>query len=67
MPLQVGIDSYAPIKTGNKVTVLSVLGLHKSLDALADSDADAYDKALEASRRPKRAGKPRKVGSDYDF
>lgn len=49
------------------ITVLWALGLDKTLDALADPDADAHGKALEASRRPKRAGKPRKVGNDYDF
>ena len=48
-------------------TVLWALGLEKSLDAVADSDADVHGKALEASRRPTRAGKPRKAGNDYDF
>jgi DNA-binding XRE family transcriptional regulator len=48
-------------------TVLWALGLDKSLDAVADPDADLHGKALEASRRPTRAGKPRKVSDDYDF
>ena len=48
-------------------TVLWALGLEKSLDAAADPDTDVHGKALEASRRPTRAGKPRKAGSDYDF
>jgi transcriptional regulator with XRE-family HTH domain len=48
-------------------TVLWALGLEKSLDAVADPDADAHGKALEASRRPTRAGKPRMTGNDYDF
>ncbi len=48
-------------------TVLWALGLEKSLDAVADPDADVHGKALEASRRPTRAGKPRKTGNDYDF
>jgi transcriptional regulator with XRE-family HTH domain len=48
-------------------TVLWALGLEKSLDAVADPDTDAHGKALEASRRPTRAGKPRKTGDDYDF
>ena len=48
-------------------TVLWVLGLEKSLDAVADPDTDVHGKALEASRRPTRAGKPRKTGNDYDF
>lgn len=48
-------------------TVLWALGLDKSLDAVADPDADVHGKALEASRRPKRAGKSRKANDDYDF
>ena len=48
-------------------TVLWALGLEKSLDEVADPDTDAHGKALEASRRPTRAGKPRKTGNDYDF
>lgn len=48
-------------------TVLWALGLEKSLDAVADPDIDVHGKALEASRRPTRAGKPRKTGNDYDF
>jgi transcriptional regulator with XRE-family HTH domain len=48
-------------------TVLWALGLDKSLEAVADPDADLHGKALEASRRPKRAGKPRNVRDDYDF
>ena len=48
-------------------TVLWALGLDKSLEAVADLDADLHGKALEASRRPTRAGKSRKAGDDYDF
>jgi transcriptional regulator with XRE-family HTH domain len=48
-------------------TVLWALGLEKSLDAAADPDTDMHGKALEASRRPTRAGKPRKSSDDYDF
>jgi len=48
-------------------TVLWALGLEKSLDAVADPDTDAHGKALEASRRPTRAGRPRMTGNDYDF
>lgn len=47
-------------------TVLWALGLDKTLDAVADPDTDSHGKGLEASRRPKRAGKPRKV-NEYDF
>jgi hypothetical protein len=43
------------------------LGLDKSLEAVADPDADLHGKGLEASRRPKRAGKPKKERDDYDF
>jgi transcriptional regulator with XRE-family HTH domain len=49
------------------VTVLWALGLDQSLDAVADPDRDLHGKALEASRRPTRAGKPRKASDDYDF
>ena len=52
---------------GTCVTVLWALGLEKSLDTLADPDTDVHGKALEASRRPTRAGKPRKTSNDYDF
>jgi transcriptional regulator with XRE-family HTH domain len=49
------------------VTVLWALGLDRSLDAVADPDRDLHGKALEASRRPTRAGKARKVRDDHDF
>lgn len=49
------------------VTVLWALGLDKSLGAVADPDADLHGKALEASRRPVRVGKPGKAREDYDF
>ncbi|MDR0828111.1 MAG: helix-turn-helix domain-containing protein [Desulfovibrio sp.] len=48
-------------------TVLWALGLDAALNAVADPDNDLHGKALEAARRPKRAGKPRKVSDDYDF
>jgi len=48
-------------------TVLWALGLDKSLEAVADPDSDLHGKALEASRRPTRAGKARKMSDDYDF
>ena len=48
-------------------TVLWALGLDKSLGAVADPDADLHGKALEASRRPTRVGKSRKISDDYDF
>ena len=49
------------------VTVLWALGLDKSFNAVADSDSDLHGKALEAARRPTRAGKSRKASDDYDF
>ena len=49
------------------IAVLWALGLDKTLDAVADPDADLHGKALEASRRPMRAGKSRKTSDDYDF
>ena len=52
---------------GMCATVLWALGLDKTLDAVADLDGDLHGKALEASRRPTRAGKVRKASADYDF
>ncbi|MDA8258323.1 MAG: helix-turn-helix domain-containing protein [Betaproteobacteria bacterium] len=49
------------------ITVLWVLGLDNSLEAVANPDTDLHGKALEASRRPTRAGKSRKASDDYDF
>lgn len=48
-------------------SVLWALGLDRTLDAVADPDADLHGKALEAARRPARASKPRKASDDYDF
>ena len=48
-------------------TVLWALGLDRTLDHIADPDTDLHGKALEAARRPARAGKPRKASDDYDF
>ena len=49
------------------ITVLWALGLDKSFDTVADPDSDLHGKALEAARRPTRAGKSRKASDDYDF
>ena len=58
-------------KTGTAIgvcfTVLWVLGLERTLNDVADPDADLHGKALEAAQRPVRASKPRKVREDYDF
>lgn len=48
-------------------TVLWVLGLDRTLNGVADPDIDLHGKALEAARRPTRAGKPRKASENYDF
>ena len=48
-------------------TVLWALGLDGTLSGVADPDTDLHGKALEAARRPKRAGKPRKADDDHDF
>jgi len=48
-------------------TVLWALGLDRTLDGVADPDADLHGKALEAARRPARAGRPRKDRRSYDF
>ncbi len=49
------------------VATLWALGLDKTLDTIADPDMDTHGKALEASRRPKRASKLKTVGNEYDF
>lgn len=58
-------------KTGTAIgvcfTVIWALGLDRTLDSVADPDTDLHGKALEAARRPTRAGRPRKTGEDYDF
>jgi transcriptional regulator with XRE-family HTH domain len=48
-------------------TVIWALGLDKSLEAVADPDADTHGKALEAARRPMRAGRAKKPDDSYDF
>src|SRR5262245_18092185 len=51
---------------GVLLTVLWALGLEKTLTGVADPDADVHGKSLEASRRPVRAGKPRRSDENYD-
>lgn len=53
------------VAVGGVVTVLWALGLDNSLDGVAHPDTDAHGKALEASRRGKRA-RPAST-NDYDF
>jgi transcriptional regulator with XRE-family HTH domain len=52
---------------GVSVTVLWALGLDAALEVVADPDADAHGKALEAARRPTRAGRKRTASDDDDF
>ena len=52
---------------GMWLAVLWALGLERTLGGVADPDADLHGKALEAARRPARAGRPRKARDDYDF
>lgn len=47
--------------------VLWALGLDKTLEGVAEPDTDLHGKALEASRRPRRAGKSHKPKDTYDF
>ena len=49
------------------VTALWVLGLDRTLDAVADPDADPHGKSLEAARRPERARRRRPPKDEYDF
>lgn len=52
---------------GVSFTVLWALGLDASLNAVADPDTNLHGKALEASRRPTRAGRSRKQTNYDDF
>ena len=55
------------IALGTYVTVIWVLGLDKTLDAVAHPDADIHGKTLEAARRPARVRKPQKPKNEYAF
>ena len=55
------------VALGAYVTVLWALGLDKTLDGVAHSDADIHGKTLEASRRPARVRKSQKPKNEYDF
>lgn len=48
-------------------SVLWALGLENTLHGVADPNADLHGAALEASRRPLRAGRARKAVDNYDF
>lgn len=49
------------------VLVLWLLGLDRTLDAVADPDKDTHGKTLEASRRPQRTRKRKVSPDEYDF
>lgn len=49
------------------LAVVWALGLEKTLEGIAAPDADAHGKSLEASRRPRRAGRAAPKVDDYDF
>ena len=49
------------------LSVLWVLGLDRTLDAVADPDKDAHGKTLEAARRPQRVRKKQAAKNEYDF
>lgn len=56
------------VALGAYITVLWVLGLDKTLDAVAHPDADIHGKTLEASRRPARVRKSQQKSKDeYAF
>jgi transcriptional regulator with XRE-family HTH domain len=58
----------AGVALGAYITVLWVLGLDKTLDAVAHPDADTHGKTLEASRRPARVRKSQqKSKNEYAF
>ena len=55
------------VALGVYITVLWALGLDKTLEGVAHPDADTHGKTLEASRRPERVRKSRKLKNEYDF
>ncbi len=55
------------IALGTYITVIWVLGLDKTLDAVAHPDADIHGKTLEAARRPVRVRKSQKPKNEYAF
>lgn len=55
------------VSMGAYVAVLWVLGLDRTLEAVADPDEDTHGKTLEAARRPERARKRQAPKDEYDF
>lgn len=52
---------------GVYLAVVWALGLDRTLDGVADPDADVHGKSLEAARRPRRVGRTAVERDDYDF
>jgi transcriptional regulator with XRE-family HTH domain len=55
------------VALGAYVSVLWVLGLDRTLEAVADPDKDVHGKTLEAARRPERTRKRQEPKDEYDF
>lgn len=55
------------VAIGAYIAVLWVLGLERTLDAVAHADSDIQGKTLEAARRPTRVRKPQAPRDEYDF
>lgn len=49
------------------VAALWVLGLDRSLEAVADPDRDTHGKALELARQPQRVRRRDAARDEYDF
>jgi len=55
------------VSVGAYLSVLWVLGLDRTLNAVADPDKDTHGKTLEATRRPQRVRKKQAAKNEYDF
>ena len=55
------------VSMGAYVAVLRVLGLDRTLEAVADPDKDTHGKTLEAARRPQRVRKRQTPKDEYGF
>ena len=55
------------VAVGAYIAVLWVLGLERTIDAVAHPDTDIQGKTLEAARRPARVRKSQALRDEYDF